>query len=55
MGILGRRRASRPVELNIDGMELLRRQLARPDAALRLLAEEARSSLLRPKTRLLVR
>ena len=41
MGILGRRRARKPVELNIDWMELLRRQLASPDPALRLLAEEA--------------
>jgi hypothetical protein len=41
MGILGRRRAPEPVELNTDGMELLRRQLASPDPALRLLAEEA--------------
>ena len=41
MGILGRRRARKPVELNIDWMELLRRQLASADPALRLLAEEA--------------
>jgi hypothetical protein len=41
MGILGRKRALKPLELNIDGMELLRRQLASPDPALRLLAEEA--------------
>lgn len=41
MGILGRRRASKPVEANTDGMELLRCQLASPDPALRLLAGEA--------------
>jgi hypothetical protein len=41
MGILGRRRARKPVEANTDGFQLLRRQLASPDVALRLLAEEA--------------
>jgi len=41
MGILGRRRAPERLEANTGGMELLRRQLANPDAALRLLAEEA--------------
>jgi hypothetical protein len=41
MSILGRKRASKPVEANTDGMELLRGQLASPDAALRLLAAEA--------------
>jgi hypothetical protein len=41
MGILGRRRAPKPVENNTDGMELLRRQLASPDPALRLLAAKA--------------
>jgi hypothetical protein len=41
MGILGRRRASKSVEANTNGMELLKRQLASPDPALRLLAEEA--------------
>jgi hypothetical protein len=41
MGILGRRRAPKPAEANTDGMELLARQLASPDPALRLLAAEA--------------
>ena len=41
MGILGRRRALKPVGANTDGMELLGRQVASPDPALRLLAAEA--------------
>jgi len=41
MGILGRRRASKPVEAKTDGFELLRRPLASPDPVLRLLAAEA--------------
>jgi hypothetical protein len=41
MGILGRRRAPKPVVANTDGMELLRRQLASSDPGLRLLAAEA--------------
>ena len=41
MGILGRRRTRKTPESNADGKELLRRQLASPDAPLRLLAEEA--------------
>jgi hypothetical protein len=41
MGILGRRRARKTPESNADGMELLARQLAGPDPALRLLAAEA--------------
>ena len=41
MGILGRRRAPKPAGASPDGLELLRRQLASPDPALRLLAEEA--------------
>jgi hypothetical protein len=41
MGILGRRRASTSVAANTDGMELQRRQLTGPNAALRLLAKEA--------------
>jgi hypothetical protein len=41
MGILGRRRTLNPPETNTDGTELLARQLASPDPALRLLAEEA--------------
>jgi hypothetical protein len=43
MGILGRRRAPKPVEVNTNGMGLLRRQLASPDPALRLLAAEAQT------------
>jgi len=41
MGILGRRRAHKTPESNADRMELLARQLASPDPALRLLAGEA--------------
>jgi hypothetical protein len=41
MGTLGRRRALKPVGANTDGMELLGRQVASPDPALRLLAAEA--------------
>jgi hypothetical protein len=42
MGILGRRRAPKPVEVNIGGMELLHRQLSGPDPALRRLAAETK-------------
>jgi hypothetical protein len=42
MGILGRRRAPKPPEASPDGLALLQRQLANPDAALRSLAEEAK-------------
>ena len=41
MGILGRKRTLKPVGLNTNGTELLRRQLASPDPVLRLLASEA--------------
>jgi hypothetical protein len=41
MGILGRRRASKPIEVNTEGLDLLKRQRASPDLALRLLATEA--------------
>jgi hypothetical protein len=41
MGILGRRRASKPVEVNTDGMELLRRQLNSSNPPFRLIAAEA--------------
>ena len=41
MGILGRRRAPKLVEPSLDGLALLRRQLASPDPVLRQLAEEA--------------
>jgi hypothetical protein len=41
MGILGRRRARKTPESNADGTELLARQLASPDPALRLVAAEA--------------
>jgi hypothetical protein len=41
MGILGRRRARKTPETNAAGSELLARQLASPDPALRLLAVEA--------------
>jgi hypothetical protein len=43
MSILGRRRASKPVEANSDGLELLRRQLTNPDPALRLLGPHPHS------------
>jgi hypothetical protein len=41
MGILGRRRASKPMEVSTEGLDLLKRQRASPDPALRLLAAEA--------------
>jgi hypothetical protein len=41
MSILGRRRARKTPESNAAGMELLARQLASPEPALRLLAAEA--------------
>jgi hypothetical protein len=42
MGILGRRRARKTPDIDTDRMELLARQLASPDPALRLLAAEAK-------------
>ena len=41
MGILGRRRASKPMEVTTEGLDLLKRQLSSSDPALRLLAVEA--------------
>jgi hypothetical protein len=43
MGILGRRRASKPMEVTTEGLGLLKRQLASPNPALRLLAAEAQT------------
>ena len=54
MGILGRKRASRPAEANAHGMKVLICQLASPDPRLRFLAVEAQNLALRPKTRLQV-
>jgi hypothetical protein len=49
MGILGRRHARKTPESNADGMELLARQLASPNPALRLLAAEAQIFALEAK------
>jgi hypothetical protein len=46
MGILGRRRASKAIEVTTDGFDLLKRQLVSPDPALRLLAAEAQTLVL---------
>src|SRR5262249_50529552 len=43
MGILGRRRTPKLVEVNADGAELLQRQLNCSDPALRLIATEAQT------------
>ena len=43
MGILGRRRRPKLVEVNADGAELLQRQLNSPDPALRLIAAEVQT------------
>jgi hypothetical protein len=43
MGILGRRRCPKPVEVNVDGAELLQLQLNSSDPALRLIAAEAQT------------
>jgi hypothetical protein len=45
MGILGRRRSPKPVEVNVDGAELLQRQLNSSDPALRLIAGEVQTSV----------
>src|SRR5215472_6536591 len=49
MGILGRRRASKPLESNTDGIDLIQRQRASSDPGLRLLAAEAQTLALRGK------
>jgi hypothetical protein len=49
MGILGRRRGAKSLEANADGVELLKRQLASPDPALRLLAAEAQILISEPQ------
>ena len=43
MGILGRRRRAKPVEVNVDGAGLLQRQLNSWDPALRLIAAEVQT------------
>jgi len=43
MGILGRRRARKTPDINTDGIEVLARQVASPDPALRLLGADAQN------------
>ena len=49
MGILGRRRRPKLVEVNADGAELLQRQLNSSDPALRLIATEVQTLVSRGK------
>ena len=49
MGILGRRRTPKLVEVNADGAELLQRQLNSSDPALRLIATEVQTLVSRGK------